>query len=97
MTDYTELIAKCEELLEIINRLNRSDLNKFISDAADAIERLQKERDAAVAAVHKQCSTCKRVDFCATDAGQPTLWACVSAAKCNWEWRGVQEVEHEAD
>lgn len=81
MNDYKELI---EDLRHYFYD------TELVLDAADAIEQLVRERDTAIAATRKSCDTCKKEDFCMTDAGFPTLSACVSASKCNWKWRGVQ-------
>ena len=94
MTDYTELIAKCEELLEIINRLNRSDLNKFISDAADAIERLQRERDAAIADLKEDasCDYCKHANpECKEYWNIGEMGLSNLCHGDNWEWRGLHD------
>lgn len=44
-----------------------------------------KERDAVVAEIPKNCNTCGRF-----------FWD-KDCVECKWEWRGVQEAEHEAD
>lgn len=59
---------------------------ELVLDAADAIEQLVKERDAAIndISISESCLTCNHKN-------------CHAVHGCEWEWRGVQEDEHEAD
>lgn len=82
MTDYKELIAEIRNCFP--TNLERR--------AADAIERLVKERDAAIKDLKHDgnCRCCKEIDICGG----------LSHGYCGglgWEWRGVKEAEHEAD
>lgn len=68
--------------------------NRRANDAADAIEQLIKERDAAVKDIAHSCRTCRYNNI--NIKKEP----CLSCNKCwtgkeksKWEWRGVQEVE----
>lgn len=65
----------------------------------DAIEQLVKERDAAIADIEKYCRyciVCKNADF--TDGYRHNRCRkCLDEENRYFEWRGVQEVEHEVD
>lgn len=85
MNDYKELI-------ELLFNRNRDNANIMIA-AADAIERLVKERDAAIAEICQGCDNCKHRD---ATIGEP----CISCStyrvgsdfiKSKWEWRGVTD------
>lgn len=90
MNDYKELIG---ELREQCSRMDY-DCCELAFRSADAIEQLVKERDAAVADLKdhgRNCKTCLHGGRGKND--------CLDREEvpCKWEWRGVQEVEHEAD
>lgn len=82
MNDYKGLV----DSLRICVKYNKAvDALCNAEFAADAIEQLVRERDAAVKDLNiaRSCLTCKSnsLDFCA---------GCDSwASKSNWEWRGV--------
>ena len=101
MNDYKKLV----EELRFAEQLGDSPpMNRFgvlldkaiVKAAADTIEQLVKERDAAIENIPKSCSKCahsqdgyarvladgKTDGFCLT---------CVSNRRCNFEWRGVTE------
>lgn len=87
MNEYKELISRLR------NAGGGCDGIKMCHDAADAIEQLVKERDAAVADLYElftkdesPCSFCvaEHCDKCIIDYPY-------------WEWRGVQEDNDEAD
>lgn len=80
MNDYKELVA----------RLRRTNFaQKDRDDAADAIEQLVRERDAAVADLKEatlddawECFACKHIHKAECSA--------YISGEC-WEWRGVRE------
>lgn len=84
MTDYKE----------IIEAMRSTDVKVVFCrslDAADAIETLLAERDAAVEnlAESPRSSTCKHgehCDFISVITGRPNCYSCHE-----WEWRGPQE------
>lgn len=89
MNDYKELI----ELLRDDEFCGKLD---YIDDAADAIEQLVKERDAAVKDMNTLCSTFADIcSFCKNDSRNDGD-VCVKCKGTDWlefwEWRGVQEV-----
>lgn len=84
MTDYKELCAALREETE-----------DRIREAADVIERLQRERDAAVTdlKVFHWCNFCK---YCDLTYGEEPCRSCTSGGNewertNNWEWIGVQD------
>lgn len=102
MNDYKELVADLKELSEEEKEFASNSGDIYCAErlalAADAIEQLVKERDAAVEDLtfsYKHglsCFACKH-DF-AVDAAE----YCIDCKfNSNFEWRGVQEVEHETD
>lgn len=93
MSDYKELIETLNALLSLNDEnlservIANNDVQNALLQAADAIEQLVRERDAAVADLNvaRSCLTCKSdgLDFCE---------GCDSwASKRKWEWRGAQE------
>lgn len=98
MNDYKELIGDIGDCL--IAQPSEAVCKRILREAADAIEQLVKERDAAIAdlkinwlcavcknrVVTKEWMACKNKDFYEAPCGAPTC--------LNFEWRGVQEVEH---
>ena len=70
---------------DLVNKLKNNYPLSTERDAADAIEQLVKERDAAI-----DCIYAIEDDL---DRGNDNDWAREHIK----EWRGVQEVEHEAD
>lgn len=61
--------------------------SKTCADAADAIEKLQAERDAAVA----DLTAAGLCDFC----GYWHRSKCKKRGKCKFEWRGLKEADNE--
>lgn len=59
--------------------------------AADAIEQLVKERDAAVADIQPACGYCKW--YVESDDECVRMFPCnnISGVNTGWEWRGVME------
>lgn len=87
-----------EDYKELIERLNRhiigddyfninSDFASAVVQAADAIEHLVKERDAAIADLNRarSCITCNSDSLTHCDGCD------FDRTKRKWEWRGVQE------
>lgn len=87
MEDYKELIERLRTHSEYAD-LPFSWQNEAYAKAADAIEQLVKERDAAIADLSKvgECCMCKH--YCET--GDEDC-AYVSCCDDNFEWRGVQD------
>lgn len=86
MKDYKDLIS---ELRTKQSRDNR----KLLDDAADAIERLQRERNAAVSDLETAlddgiCRSCKKFK---DDPFQMECIECYPGGENNFEWRGVDE------
>lgn len=78
-----------DDALDYIQRLEAQN-----AELVKKIERLQRERDAAVTDIHKTCSTCKHYYYNRQDddaADCPWLDGC--KIKDHWEWRGVPEKE----
>ena len=92
MNDYKELIVHIATVMALEDECGQKELADMLEKAALAIDQLVNERDAAVAALKRSCSTCINEKFCVTDIGFPIAAACVSSDKCNWKWHGVQEV-----
>lgn len=71
--------------------LNRSMIDDALTDAADAIEALLAERDAAEKALKKfGCNACKHSGVSRRD--NPCCDCCRLAGwEDKWEWRGPQE------
>lgn len=96
MDDYKELIGDIDDCL--IAHPSETLCKRILREAADAIERLVKERDAAVADIPTACGYCKWF----RDRGEVGCFCqepCRNIGGVNmmWEWRGVREVKHEAD
>lgn len=97
MNDYKELIEMLRSMSRAIIREDANDMNipeeniwdadaNALADAADAIEPLVKERDAAVDDIPHNCTYCKhRKDHDWCERGH------------RWEWRGAREDNDEAD
>ena len=67
-------------------------------EIAEAMQRLARERDAAVACIPHACGYCKH--FIITHNGCTPDYDCarsgctnISGVNTGWEWRGVQEVQ----
>lgn len=79
------------------NKINCQEV--LLESAADAIEQLVKERDAAVADLKEGsfCMTCKHLVSTQEKKLCRHCSSLTGGGEDNWEWRGVQEVEHEID
>lgn len=96
MNDYKELIEQLNGaciVKAVMKDMTKADL---FARAADAIEQLVKERDAAVADLKESavesavCDYCKwLVDYDCTDLKHETCHG------EHWEWRGVQKEEED--
>lgn len=61
-------------------------------DALAYIQQLERERDAAVADIHKTCSTCKHYYYNRQDDDTADcLWFDGCKSEDHWQWRGVKE------
>lgn len=105
MNDYKELVAELEEFSSLNDEnlqsliIENNDLQNALVDAADVIEQLVRERDAAVADLKSelererglnQCRYCKYQEG---DSQCPP--DCIPySEKWGWEWRGL-EGKHE--
>lgn len=89
MNDHKDLIGDIGDCL--IAQPSEAVCKRVLREAANAIEQLVKERDAAIADLYAEAEyygdSCY---FCSKNNNTP-------CRKCNWEWRGVQEEEHEAN
>lgn len=98
MNDHKELIGDIGDCL--IAQPSEAVCKRVLREAADAIEQLVKERDAAVAdltnIVHNMGNTCI-CDYCIGCVSNGFREGCKTDDGDRWEWRGVREVEHEAD
>lgn len=92
MNDYKELVEQLNGacIVKVVMKdMTKADL---FARAADAIEQLVKERDAAVADLktvahrHNLCDCCKH---CTVPNGDD----CDYGDDCEWEWRGVQRAD----
>lgn len=72
------------------------DKSTFGKLMLNAVEQLERERDAAVELIKGNCKECKRVaeKWLHGCRMNPFCLKCLTNDYCNWEWRGVQkEVE----
>jgi hypothetical protein len=76
------------------------DLEDLHADALTLIQKLEAERDAAVADLEhvKDCDSCKYDDACFT--GKKDCFGChekrCPCLTCQYEWRGVQKEDDDA-
>ena len=97
MEDYKELVAALREEAEAVQAIEWEIpicTNNHIAQAADVIEHLTKERDAAVADIRYLFgSPSFKCDICKFRVCPPLEKPCVNCGgrRKNWEWRGVQE------
>lgn len=93
MTDYTELIKNLKYLSDTVRYpfVKKLHAGILMKEAADAIERLQKERDAAVKDLQEadNCNYCKYRERAGME--EPCCWCDVDEGEDKWEWRGVDE------
>lgn len=98
MTDYKELVDNLKYLADterypIVRRypiVNELHAGSLMEDAADAIEQLAKERDAAYNDISHNCKTCGK------EHGIMDALDRLQDGECDeWEWRGVKETEDE--
>lgn len=89
MDEYKELIEQLNGacIVKVVMKdMTKADL---FARAADAIEQLVKERDAAVADISRNCNLCKHWKnwMCKFD----NICIHIGHEYTGWEWRGVQE------
>ena len=95
MSDYKDLVKYLREEADAVQAIEWEIpicTSNHINKAADVIEQLVKERDAAVAAVaeHPYCYNCKHRDKSSKE--HPCIicnqiWP--NASECKWQWRGL--------
>lgn len=109
MNDYKELIKELRaHCLCITNGDNCDNCEGLISEkaychlqiklhkkAADAIEQLIKERDAAISEIPRVCSKCEHNQdghfrILADGKTDDLCLTCIINGRCNFKWRGVQ-------
>lgn len=98
MDDYKELIEQLRCEAEIFRDMEGQSgftywlVAKRYLGAADAIEQLVKERDAAIAdmtlIVHHKFTNGKTAECYTCTHNDEECW---EKQECKWEWRGVQE------
>ena len=96
MTDYKELITALREEAEAVKAVEWEIpicTENHIREAADAIEQLVKERDAAMEDIPRLCWSCK------SNENKLKCYKCNRLLEYRpaWEWRGVKEAEYEID
>lgn len=95
MSDYKNLIKRLRVAVEVFEAkgCELQITHETCTEIADAMERLTKERDAAIAQICQRCDNCKYMD---AKIGEP----CINCStyrdgsnfiKSKWEWRGVTE------
>lgn len=99
MADYKELIGQLNGacIVKVVMKdMTKADL---FARAADAIEQLIKERDAAVADLKEGgfCMTCKHLVSTQEEKLCMHCSILTGGGEDNWEWRGVQEDNDEVD
>lgn len=109
MNDYKDLVNNllrhypdeywALQAVEAIVRLtNKYEwLDEFNAGICKESHKLKKERDAAIADIEKHCHNCKNSFLFNNGRRCPYLKECRIPECDRWEWRGVQEVEYEAD
>lgn len=111
MNDYKELLKELRKLQNLgdapIGREFAVIVDKLtVKDAADVIEQLVRERDAAVADLREavmnphigRCEFCKYRDFKSPRCGNTKCRHGVLFSKApdwDWQWRGVKEDIHD--
>lgn len=62
----------------------------------EKIQQIERERDAAVKDIARTCLKCAHRErrFLADGKLDDLCGTCIYNNMCNWEWRGVQEVQH---
>lgn len=88
--------AKEQYIAETIGKLARERKrdDEIIASLQKELVEAAKERDAAIAFVPRVCKTCKRdgLQYLAGGKLDGLCDTCRRNRRCNWEWRGVQEV-----
>ena len=91
----------CSEISVCMNGTNLAGFYCATSDAADLIERLEKEKAALLECVKWRCDLCKNFSGTGTRKRCWATWECpqcnieCSCRGCNagskWEWKGLVE------
>lgn len=79
-----------KELIRILRDEDRGDVLDWVDDAADAIETLMEERDAAVEYIPRNCQTCKWWDIDKGCTAPDDMGQCLDLREA-WQWRGPQK------
>lgn len=91
--DYKELIKELRFLSKFVPEQICDDNGKdALEKAADAIETLLKERDAAIKDIPRECSYCKYWENDTIEQPCYDCWHSCGPEK-NWKWRGLNVVE----
>lgn len=82
-----------EKLIKLLRDENNCDVLDYVEDAADAIEVLLAERDAAL---ERSCADCKHFvishNGCTPDCDcNNSECKCVDGVNLGWQWRGPKE------
>lgn len=93
MEDYKELVQMLHRHIMGDDYFNiNSNFASAVVQAADAIEHLVKERDAAINAIPHKCWSCGKGYHTENGFECEETWYKGNNPDClNWEWRGVQE------
>lgn len=87
--DYKELIERIEDSCDFAVAIEEDDLFTTLKDAADAIETLLAERDAAVEDLKGRCDICKHRCVCLFDEHRRV--GCANSKRGHWQWRGPKK------
>ena len=86
-------LANAQSADEKLTNLETAD---FIESLAAELEKVKRERDAAVRDIRHDCDTCKHKEACLSNdfceecghAESDNTPCCSCHNLCNWEWRG---------
>jgi hypothetical protein len=83
-------VGDAHDLIEALEKTYAS-----MASALAYIQQLERERDAAVKDITHVCAKCTFYEhrFLADGSLTDRCGTCVYNGMCNWQWRGVQEVE----
>ena len=93
MNDYKELIGELNGLVKNTRGYSLPvDFFVALAKAADAIEQLVKERDAAIATIPHKCWSCGKGYHTENGFECEETWYKGNNPDClSWEWRGVTD------
>lgn len=97
--DYKEQIEELRFLSgHVPEQMCDADGEDPLKRAADALETLLAERDAAIADIERRCETCKHFliffNGCTPDYDCDNSECSNSGGNIGWEWRGTQDEEN---